>query len=228
MNKSSELLCAYGGVAFCVFLGAGIWCVAGGLVPMDPALNAQQVDQVFAQHGGEIRVGAALLCFGSMFFWPFAAAIASQMKRIEGVYHPLADTQMATASGTVIAALLAAFIWMALTFRPGAIAVPGGQTMNDLAWIVLIAAYPPATIQCVAMGVCMLSRRNVGVYPRWLGFANFWAAVVFVAGALVPFFQTGPFAWNGLIAYWLVASVFFVWILVMVWATARAVATAPG
>jgi hypothetical protein len=226
VNKTSERLCAYGGVAFCAFLGAGIWFVAGGLAPPSPALTAQQIDQIFAQNAGNIRIGAALLAFGSMFFWPFAAAIASQMKRIEGTYHPLADTQMGTASGTVIAALLAAFIWMALTFRPGAIAAPGGQTMNDLAWLVLIAAYPPATIQCVAMGVCMLSRRNEGVYPRWLGFANLWCAVVFVAGVLVPFFQTGPFAWDGLVAYWLVAGVFFVWILGMVWATARAVATA--
>jgi len=34
---------------------------------------------------------------------------------------------------------------------------------------------------------------------------------------------TGPFAWNGLISYWLVALVFFGWIVLMAFTTASAV-----
>ena len=36
-----------------------------------------------------------------------------------------------------------------------------------------------------------------------------------VPGGFAYFFRTGPFAWNGLLAFWIAAGAFFVWILVM-------------
>jgi hypothetical protein len=223
MNKSSELICAYSGLAFALFLSLGIGLVTGGIAPPDPALTASQVMQTFTQHTLNIRLGAALFAFGSMFFWPFCAAIGSQMKRIEGTYHPYADTQMLASNGTVIATLLVSFVWFAIAFRPESIPPGTAQALNDFCWIAFVAWYPPAVIQSVAIGLCILSGRNQGLYPRWLGFLNLWAALIFMPGALVPFFLSGPFAWNGLISYWLVAVVFFAWIVLMVFTTASAI-----
>jgi hypothetical protein len=53
-----------------------------------------------------------------------------------------------------------------------------------------------------------------------------------VPGGVAYFFRTGPFAWNGLLAFWVAASAFFIWLLVMPWITLRAInnaeATSPG
>jgi hypothetical protein len=59
------------------------------------------------------------------------------------------------------------------------------------------------------------------VFPRWVGFLNFWLAVCYTVGALLPFFKRGPFAWNGLFGFWLAVVSFFGWIFVMWWATVR-------
>ena len=64
-------------------------------------------------------------------------------------------------------------------------------------------------------------------YPRWVGFAAIWSAILFILGALVPFFYSGPFAWNGLIAFWLVAIIFFGCIFVMWWMTVKAIESDP-
>jgi hypothetical protein len=53
--------------------------------------------------------------------------------------------------------------------------------------------------------------------PRWVGFANIWIAILFLPGALLPFFHSGPFSWNGIIGFWLVANALFGWIVIMWW-----------
>jgi hypothetical protein len=50
-----------------------------------------------------------------------------------------------------------------------------------------------------------------------LGYFNVWCAFIFAAGGLVVLFKDGAFAWNGLLAFWLVAVFFGVWFLVMSW-----------
>jgi len=41
--------------------------------------------------------------------------------------------------------------------------------------------------------------------------------------SVIPFFKTGPLAWNGLIGFWIPAAVFGLWELVMGIMTLRAV-----
>ncbi|GLR67909.1 hypothetical protein GCM10010909_25900 [Acidocella aquatica] len=224
MNKTAERLCAYSGVVFSALLGVGLLGVTTLWQPPAPGLGAGQIARLFQQNTLQIRLGVAVLAAGSAFYWPFAAAITTQMRRIEGKAHSLAETQMATATGTVIAVLLACFLWFAAAYRPGVMPPAIVQSLNDLGWLCFVGLYPPAVLQCVVIGVCILSQQpETMIYPRWLGFVNFWAAIIFLPGAAVPFFQSGPFAWNGLVSFWLVAGVFFGWIILMSFATAAAI-----
>jgi len=169
---------------------------------------------------------------GSVFYWPFAAAMTTQMKRIESRYHPLSSIQLAAATGVVIGLLIPMVLWFTVAFRPDVTSPANMLLVNDLAWIVFVALYPPAFLQCVVIGVCIVSdNRAEKIYPRWLGYVNLWAAVGFTPGAVVPFFRRGPFAWNGLIGFWIPAIVFFAWVILMWWTTVRAINlmdTVPG
>ena len=215
MNKTNELLCAHSGWVFAVLLSLGVFGIAGWMPLIEPAMTAADLASHFAENRTRIRIGVTVLAFSSVFWWSFSAAIAMQMKRIEGDSHPLTYVQMASASGTVMAALLAAYFWLVAAYRAD---VPAStlQTLNDFAWLTFVGLYPPAMIQNLAIGFCILNdERDSKIYPRWVGYANLWVAVLFLPGALLPFFHGGPFSWNGIIGFWLVAVAFFGWIIMM-------------
>jgi hypothetical protein len=50
--------------------------------------------------------------------------------------------------------------------------------------------------------------RTTPLFPRWLGYLNIWAAITFTPGVILPFFKSGPFAWNGIFVFWIPAIVF--------------------
>jgi hypothetical protein len=228
MNRTVPLLCAHGGLTFGVLLALGIFAVAGWFPPLSPALSAADVGQVFAADRMRILIGMTLVALGSVFYWPFSAAIAAQMKRIEGAQSVLASTELACATGSVLAVLIPAYIWLALAFRPEAPGPDTRQALNDLAWLSFIGMYPPALIQNLAIGACILGdRREQRIYPHWLGKLNYAAAACYLVGALIPFFRHGPFAWDGLIGFWVAAVAFFGWLILMWWATTRAIRLQP-
>ena len=225
MSRASHLLCAHSALAFAALLGLAVFGFAGWLPPVVPGNSADEIAQMFQQDNTRIRIGMATLAFGCVFWWTLAAAISSQMKRIEGYrHHPLASVQLASASGTVVALLMASFFWLVAAYRPDITPPSTIQIFNDYGWFCFIGMYPPIVLQVVAIGICILmDRSSKPVYPRWLGFANFWIALGFMPGALVPFFKAGAFAWNGVLAFWLVAVLFFAWILLMWWTTVKAI-----
>lgn len=79
-------------------------------------------------------------------------------------------------------------------------------------------------LQSLAIGLCILGNESSEeVYPRWLGYASLWVAFLSMPGALIPFFKTGPFAWNGLFGFWLAVIAFFFWFSSMYVYTVKAI-----
>ncbi len=224
MNKFAQRLCAHAGILFAVLMGIGIFGIAGWLPPIDPATSAADISEMFQRDQTRIRIGITVLALACVFWWPFSSAIATQIRRIEGHSHVLASTQLATSTGTVFAVIIPCYVWLALSYRPDLTAPDTMQLLNDFAWLSFVGMYPPALIQNLAIGTAVLSDgRAEPIYPRWVGFANYWLAVCYLVGALLPFFKRGPFAWNGLFGFWLAAVSFFGWTVMMWWVTLRAI-----
>jgi hypothetical protein len=51
-------------------------------------------------------------------------------------------------------------------------------------------------------------------FPRWFGYYTAWTALMFEGGAVAFVTRSGPFAWNGMLAFWLPVVTFFAWIVV--------------
>jgi hypothetical protein len=78
-------------------------------------------------------------------------------------------------------------------------------------------------VQMVLCSVAIfLDRRVDPAIPRWAAYVCLWSALGVAGGALCVFVQRGPLAWNSLIAFWLLAVAFFVWMLTMSWTMLRA------
>ena len=88
--------------------------------------------------------------------------------------------------------------------------------MNDLAWLPFVGIVSTFVFQAIAIAVAILTdARREPVFPRWAGYVNLWAAAGVLPGAFVVFVKHGPLGWNGLLAWWLIISTFFVWMCVM-------------
>jgi hypothetical protein len=159
------------------------------------------------------------------FSAPFAAAVSDQMSRMQGPQAGvLSKTQLALGATGVMMFLIEAMFWSIASFRPDR---PPEITLvlSDIAWFWTVMPFSLIFLQNLAIGSAILSDRStVPVFPRWLAFFNFWAAVLYVPGGLCVFFKTGPFAWDGLFAFWIPATFYMLWFCVM----ARQVIKAAG
>lgn len=227
MNKRIELLCAHSILLFVAGLCLGFFVIAGWLPLLKPSLAAEEIVQHFQQNSYRIRFGMTIMGICAIFWWSFSAAIATQMKRIEGIHSPLTRIEMTCSTGTVMIILLEAWLFISLAYRND-IEPTTAQLANDFALLTFVGFYPPGLMQNIAIGSCILSDKSADkIYPRWVGYANFWIAIFWLPGAYIYFFHEGPFAWDGIFGFWIIAVSFFTWIAMMWWATVRAIKRAP-
>ncbi|MGW3953030.1 hypothetical protein ACWEKM_19415 [Streptomyces sp. NPDC004752] len=83
----------------------------------------------------------------------------------------------------------------------------------------------PAIGQATVVGVAILAdKRPTPLLPRWSAYLSFWMAFLFLPSMLLTFFKTGPgpFAWNGILSFWVAAGAFGAWFLAMTYLMVRA------
>jgi hypothetical protein len=213
---------AWCGVAFCVVYGAGI-LIAGFIPPPSPDDNATEISQFFADNTGRIRTGTLLMMLGGATMIPFFAVLTLQMRRIHDRFDCLALAQLLAGGIAVWVFTLPPIVFAVAAFRPGQ-DENVTQALNDLGWFLFVWNLGTVTCQAIVIAIAIFSDRSPDpVFPRWVAYLNVWVAIGFLPGALLTYFKTGIVAWDGLLAFWLAAVMFFSWILVLFWATLRAV-----
>lgn len=221
MTKKVQILCASSGFVFVIALFGGL-LLTGFLPPPSPGLSAEDVAQTWGNHPNATRLGLVIIMFGAALSAPLVAAISFQLKRIGRQADTLASTQLICGAAGVVAIYMPVMFMMAASYRPERDA-DLLVLVNDMSWIPFIINGPPAIFQCVAIGLAvLLDRRSRPLYPRWVGYYNMWTAFTFLPACLLLFFKSGPFAWNGLLSFWLAAVMFGSWFLVMSVVTIRA------
>ena len=220
MNRTNQLLCIHAGTAAFLILVGGAFLVAGWIPPPSPDQSNAEIAEIF-RDSDNVRVAAAMFLFGGAFFVAPCVAITAQMRRIEGRNHVLADLQIVSAAIGVLALQIPGALWLAISYRDG-VDISVVTTLNDVAWFFLLGAVGSAVMQNLALAACILGSDG-SIYPRWIGYLNLWLVSGLLAGILIPFFKDGPFAWNGVIGFWVVATAFFVWVFVMWRFTTKAI-----
>jgi hypothetical protein len=213
---------AWCGVAFCAVYGAGI-LIAGFLPPPSPNDNAAEISRFYAENAGRIRTGMLVMLLGAAFTIPFFAVLTIQMRRIHHRFDGLCLAQLIAGGVAVWVFTLPVIVFSVAAFRPGQ-DDNVTQMLNDLGWFLFVWNLGTVTCQAVIIAVAIFSDRNPEpVFPRWVAYLNVWVAIGFLPGGLLTYFKTGIVAWDGLLAFWLAAVLFFSWILVLFWATLRAI-----
>jgi len=215
MSKKAQLFCVWCGIIFLVLFTLGWWLIAGYIPPISPALSANEVAAFYQQNTGIVRFGLLITLFSSAFNAPWVAVIATQLKRIEGEFPALTYTLLISGTIGTIVLFIPPMVWTTAAFRPDRDAELI-MLLSDFGWLFFIMTFPPFFIQSLAIGLAVFSDKSESlVFPRWVGYFNIWVGILFIPGGLITFFKTGPFAWDGIFAFWLPLTVFFMWYLVM-------------
>ncbi len=216
MNAKSQILCAWCGILCPLVMFAGLWPAAGFFPPHLPTASADEIAAIYQAHATGIRFGMILILIAGALYGPFTASITAQMRRIEHRATPvLSYAQFGAGIASILLFLIPALIWSVAAYRPER-SPEITQALNDIGWFFFVMPFVLAFVQNLALGFTIIGdKRARPVFPRWVGFFNFWIALLFVPGCLLTFFKTGPFAWNGLIAFWLPACIFGPWFFVV-------------
>jgi hypothetical protein len=214
--RKSMAFCAWSGFAAVIlFIIGGV--LLGGMIP--PLLHADDSPAEFvrkvSEHLFEIRIGSVFLMCSFALFGPFGAGMAALTRRAERTPVFSYVQLIFTACGTMIA-LLVAFAWALMAFRPDEYDPTIVQLLADLAYFLAVFSVPCFGGWCIVTALPILfAEEGKEPMPRWVAYINLWSAVLFAPGQLVLFFKHGVFSWHGIAALWLPFVAFFLWISIM-------------
>ena len=213
MNTKSQKICVWSGALFSIFFGIGL-ILAGFFPPTPPIFNADQIAQLYGENLNVKRLGFLFIQTSAALTAPFVAVISVQLKRIEEKHSPWTYTQLITGGCGVLILLLPGTIWLTAAFRPERSA-EDVLLLNDLGWLLLTPTFACLCVQVTAIAMATFSdHRKHPILPRWYGYLNIWIAVLSLPAGLIVFFNSGPFSLNGIISFWMIAFIFFSWLII--------------
>jgi hypothetical protein len=221
-----EKLCAWGGIAFSVMFFLGFVVVARFIPPPSPSETAAQIASLYREHTQSIRTGVLLGFVGTIFLAAFGAAIAGQTRRMRGVSPTVVYLQVASVAVAMVMVIMPMPGWWTAAFRPDAWSDQTILLLNDYSWIIFVIGFVPFVAFFIATGYAILSdAAESPLYPRWAGYLSVFIGTVQTSAAPLVYFKDGPFAWNGLIAFWMPVVEFFTWFIVFTVLTLKAIDT---
>jgi len=209
-----QLISAWCGPAF-VALFIVFWMIFGHNLPNpSPALNADEIAARYNQYRGSLRLGFIVSLIVICLYMPWTALLTAQMVRIEGKFPVLAYLQLIGGALTVMVVSFSAMFWVTGAFRPERDPALI-QLMSDVGWICIDTQYACTTLQMVAAALAGLADKSeVPLFPRWVCFLSIWCGLSFIPASLTGVLKTGPFAWNGMLSFYIPYAAWLVWFAV--------------
>jgi hypothetical protein len=213
-----------GPVAIILFL-VGYLFVAGLVPPPSPDRSATQIANFYAYRQTRLLSGCVVVFFTGPLLYAWAAGLSSQLRQMQPPESPLPNLQLVAGATLTLFLFLPIGILAVAAYRADTRPPDITLALSDLAWLLFIGPAGPAVMQCLAIGLATLTDDDERpVFPRWVGYFNIWAGIVYTGAALVFLFKSGPFAWNGIFPFWLPLVVFTLWVGVNTWASLASIA----
>lgn len=223
-SRSVELMLISSAIPFLLLFFVGLVVFAGFVPPPSPARSADEVAAFYRTNTGGIQVGLALCFISTIPYLMFGAGLLGQTRRITGVSPAVGFLQLAAFSAGLFVFLVPIVAWWAAAFRAETRSPELIQGLNDFGCLLFVGGFPPFVTWCFATGLAILSDTSpTPLFPRWSAYASFFVAFIQIPPVLLVGFYRGPFAWDGLLSWWVPLTEFFTWVVVMTTLGIRAV-----
>jgi hypothetical protein len=218
-------LCAWAGPIFLVGYVAS-WAVMGmNVPPVSAALPLADLYAHYVNNSTQLRVAYVLSVFFIPFYMVFSSVISRVMRTIEGDDGPLAIVEQMGGATTTVVGMVAGICWLTAAFRGEERSPEIVRALHDFGWLFFDTTYMVTGVQMLAMSIVFLSdRRTQPLMPRFLSWYAIFVVMAFLPLSLLPFFYTGPFAWSGVVCYWVSLGSWFLWVLMLCFYLFKAIA----
>jgi hypothetical protein len=168
-------------------------------------------------HRWEVLVGCSLFYIAAGLLTPGSIAMGMMLSRIEGKY-PL--WSFTTAVCGVFISLIVFFnccAWIVAAYRKdtGADVI---QSWSDWAWFAFLLGWIYLTLEMVATGIVeLMDDRTEPMVPRWFTWLTLAGGLTIFFAAGPAFFKSGPFAYHGLLAFYLPVTIWGLYIAGTTW-----------
>lgn len=192
-----------------------IFVYLGKLMPPPaPGLTQEQIVDFVQRNSSKMQVAWVLLSLSLGLASLSSGLIVVQMKRMT-VSPALAYTYMAALAVAALPGCLFCGIMFALAaFRPDRspriIAL-----LYDMGLLSFVGSLGCFVVQYIVFAIAIFLDKR-GIFPKWLAYMSIWGAVTELVAVPIWIFRSGPYAWNGLISFYLGTIIFVAWELCLI------------
>lgn len=212
-SRKLELIAAWCGPVFVLIFVFTFGFLGHNLPgPISPAASAAEMGAYYMQNLADLRLGWVVSLVFISLYLPWSAQISEHMRHIERHSRLLTYLQLICGALTVFVVSWGMLCWAVACFRPDrdpAIT----QTLHDIGWLSLELQWCITTVQMCAMAVVGLAdKRRTPLFPGWVCYLSIFCGLSFAPASLSLYLKTGPFAWNGLLSFYVPYAAWLVWV----------------
>jgi hypothetical protein len=209
-----QWICLWSFLVSGIPFGAALF-YASYIPPMSPNASAAEIAEIYRSNATVMGWAMVVLLLAIGGQQPFQGLVVSYMRRMSGGGPLLGYVYLATYAACMLpGAIFFALSFAVATFRPDR-DPQLIMVMNDLGYLGFIGIIGSFLFQYLSLALAILCDKGQ-VLPLWLGYACLWAAISELLFVPAFIFKTGPFAWSGILVFWMGIIIFGVWIGAMV------------
>ncbi|KAH7134503.1 integral membrane protein [Dactylonectria estremocensis] len=212
-NTAIQYYSACCGAASVIFFVVS-FAIADFIPPPKPSWGAEQVAKFYQDHTTRIHAGAAINMIAGGFYLPFSTAISYQIRRVPNMPYIIHQVQLASASAGIWTFMLPGIVLAIASYRPDR-PVEITYALNDFFWLVAFMPWPTFMVQNFAFAYAIIiDTRKKPLFPKELAIVNILMPILFSLATGMHTVYSGPFAWDGVITFYLIGFTFLVQVCV--------------
>lgn len=193
--------------------------------PPKPGMTTDEIVAFIQKNASSMQVAWVLLTLSLGFASLSSGLIIVQMKRMTTspvlAYAYMAALAIAALPGCLLCTILFALAAFRPDRDPEIIAL-----LYDWGLLSFVGSLGCFITQYMIFAIAIFLDKN-GIFPKWLGYMSIWGAVTEFVAAPIWIFRSGPYAWNGLISFYLGTIIFVVWEFCLIVSLFKAIKRQP-
>jgi hypothetical protein len=217
-NLTSQKIGLWCNWAFCVVTLIGWIGIAHFYMPAPADLTLPEFKTWFSEtyHWRNIA-GCSLLYIASGFLTPGSIQWGLMLAKIEGRRPLWSITTLVCGVFISLIVFLNACAWLVCSYRQetGADVI---AAFYDWAWLAFLLGWIYLAIEMLATAaVEFQDKRDTPMVPRWMTWLTVWGAFGVLGAAGPAFFKSGPFAYHGVLGFYVPATIWGLYIVFTTW-----------